>query len=463
MMKRRSLKVCLSAMIAAAALVVAGCSNDGSDAGSSDSPDADAPVTISISGLPSTENAAAREVLLTQVAAFEDKHPNITIDAQEVIWSADTFQAMLAGGTMPTVMSVPFTAINALMARDQVADLTDYVGDSEVLSALNPILADKATDSQGRVRGIPHQGYTMALIYNRALFRQAGLDPDQPPTTWDEVRQAAQTIDQNTDAQGFAAYTMNNYGGWMLTTTSYAFGSLLESEDGATATVDNPATRAVLEFYRDLRWEDNTFGSNFLLEYNDVSNMMAAGKLGMYVGGGDSYWGLVQNRGMSWEDYGQAGLPQAAGGLGALGGGNFAVISPTATPDQIAAGLKWIEFCYFSRYLDQDAAVQRAKDDVAAGSYVGAPGLSPVNDTLYDRWLGWVADEINVPRDQYADYLATVNTLPVVAEPAQAAQEIYAALDPVIQAVLTDQQADIPRLLAEAQVAAQTAVDAANR
>ncbi len=39
----------------------------------------------------------------------------------------------------------------------------------------------------GKTWGIPFQRSTIVMYYNKDLFKQAGLDPEQPPTTWDEM------------------------------------------------------------------------------------------------------------------------------------------------------------------------------------------------------------------------------------------------------------------------------------
>src|SRR5690606_28768667 len=111
------------------------------------------------------------------------------------------------------------------------------------------------------------QAYAMGLHYNRALFEQAGLDPDSPPTTWEEVREAAKAISDATGKAGFAQMTMNNTGGWQLTAATVAHGGRTQSgEEGSyTSTINNPGTVAALEFLKALRWEDNSMGSNFLL------------------------------------------------------------------------------------------------------------------------------------------------------------------------------------------------------
>ena len=58
------------------------------------------------------------------------------------------------------------------------------------------MLAGRQDDKATRSIGFPYGPYAMGLPYNRDLFQKAGLDPDKPPTTWDEVAQDAKTISE---------------------------------------------------------------------------------------------------------------------------------------------------------------------------------------------------------------------------------------------------------------------------
>lgn len=457
----------LAAMAGLAVLVAAGCSSaeepgDDPTTGATGGDEAPQEITISVDNFPSTEEPENRAAFEAVVASFELRYPHITIDAQEVNWDPQTFQALLAGGTMTTVFGVPFTEMAVLMEREQVADITEQFQASEVFADMNPGLVDIVTDDDGNVRGVPVNAYTMGLLYNRDLFTQAGLDPDDPPQTWDDVREAASAITENTDAYGFQTMTLDNTGGWALATTSYGFGSTLQSEDGTTATVDNDATREALEFYRTLRWDDNAMGDNFLVGYGDANAAFASGQVGMFVQGADNYNDMVVNLGMDPQHFGVAPLPQTDNGLGTLGGGYIQVLNPSASPEEIEAALLWVEHQHLLQYTDQDTAVERAQDQVEAGQSVGTIALRVVSEELYDQYLEWIGEYINVPRENFSLYLDTVDTLPLVPEPPRAAQETYAALDPIVQAVLTDQSADIDALLAEAQTNVQAIVDAAN-
>src|SRR5262245_8998328 len=138
-----------------------------------------------------------------QVTQFEEANPDIDIVAHEYNWTGPTFAAMLAGGTLPDVFTIPYTDGKSLIEQGQLADITDLVKALPYGDKFNPAVLQTAQDDEGRIYGIPRQGYGIGLQYNRQLFEQAGLDPDQPPTTWDEVRSAAKAI---ADATGQAGY-----------------------------------------------------------------------------------------------------------------------------------------------------------------------------------------------------------------------------------------------------------------
>jgi multiple sugar transport system substrate-binding protein len=454
-MKILTKRLVAGSVAAATAVSLVACSPSGSDSADT----ADEKVSISVGGMPTTERPEERAFFENRIAQFEKDNPNITVVGEETKFDVNTFNALLAGGGLPTVINVPFTEMQGLISREQVLDVTPYTSESDVLSQLNPQVQD-VVSRDGKVYGVPYTAYTMSLLYNRDLFTAAGLDPDSPPKTWAEVREAAIAITEKTDAQGFGSMTTENTGGWAATTMAYSFGSLVENEDGSKATIDTDAMKKVLEYYHQLRWDDNVFGDNFLMNFNDASQQFAAGKMGMFLQGSDAYPRLVDSLGMTPESVGIAPLPQESKGLGTLAGGTVAIVAPTATEAEAAAAVKWIEFHRFEKYSSEEAARAEAEAGVAEGVTVGSPESPVVSEAVYENYLAWIDDLINVPRENFSVFLDSVETLPLVPEPPTKAQEVYALMDPVVQAVLTREDADIPALLEQAQSAAQSAIDA---
>ena len=124
----------------------------------------------------------------------------------------------------------------------------------------------------------------------------------------------AKQIAEKTGKAGYAEMGKNdNTAGWILTTLAYSLGGRMETGTGksATATLDNPQTKQALQMLKQMRWADNSMGSNFDYGWSDINQAFAAGKVGMYVSGSDVYTNLVQASKINPEIYGVATIPLA--------------------------------------------------------------------------------------------------------------------------------------------------------
>ena len=432
---------------------LAACTSGGSES--------DGKTELRVATFPAGADAAAYEAFAEQEAQFEEENPDIDIVGVEYEWEGPTFAVQLAGGSLPDVFTVPFTDSKTLLENGQLMDVTDEIEELGYTESFNPIILDGVTDADGRIFGFPRQAYAMGLHYNRTLFAEAGLDPDSPPTTWDEVREAAKVISDQTGKAGYMQMTQNNTGGWQLTATTVARGGSTQTDNGDgtyTSTIANDGTKAALEFLQTLRWEDNSLGSNFLLDWGTINQEFAAGNIGMYTTGSDIYTALVRDFSLNADDYGLTVIPVENGG-GTLGGGDIAVMSPSIDDATKAAGVTWIDWYYMQKLLDEDAAVRDAEALVASDQAVGTPLLPVLNRETYEQSLVWIEPYINVPRDQMTPFIEGIWEQTPVGEAKGKTQEIYALLDPIVQAVLTDQNADIDALLAQADVDAQALLD----
>jgi len=397
-----------------------------------------------------------------QVAQFEDANPDINVEAHEYEWTGPTFAAQLAGGTLPDVFTIPFTDGKSLIEQGQLADITDQVSALPYAEQFNPNVLDAGQDADGRIFAIPTAAYGIGLHYNRALFEQAGLDPDQPPTTWEEVREYAKAIADETGQAGYIQMSQGNTGGWQLTTLSYALGGRIQEGSGGdtVSTIDNPGTRAALDYLRELRWTDNSMGSNFLYDWGSINADFAAGLIGMYTSGSDVYTSLSQENEINPDEYGLAALPLDGADAGLLGGGTLAAVNVLADDAVKDAAVRWIDFYYMAKLLDADAAALDAQTLAENDQPVGTPALPIFDRETYDQSLEWIAEYINVPLDQMSSFTDAVFDQPLAPEPSAHTQETYAILDTVVQAVLTDENADIDALLADADAQVQALIDA---
>ena len=289
----------------------------------------------------------------------------------------------------------------------------------------------------------------MGLLYNRALFTKAGLDPDKPPTTWDEVRADAKKIAAlGNGTVGYADYSKNNQGGWHFTAgctrwaaTSPARTATSGSPTSTTTRASSPAVPARHALDRQLAW-----AAKQLLEIPDVQGMMGAGQLGMYMAAPDNVPVLVKQFKGKYDDYGLAAMP---GGQGTLLGGEGYMINPKATPEKIKAGLEWIQWKYLNpdRFEQAHPAVR-----ATASSRSACPPSRPrTSGRARSATSSWPlkAKYANVPAQNYQSYVDTTSKIKGSIEPPNA-QQIYAVLDSVMQAVLTDQNANVDQLLSSA-------------
>ncbi|MFF5493442.1 ABC transporter substrate-binding protein [Streptomyces aquilus] len=413
--------------------------------GSGDEDSASGKTRITVNCMPPKSAKVDRSFFEADTASFEKQNPTIDVVAHDAFPCQDpkTFDAKLAGGQMEDVFYTYFTDAKHVVDIGQAADLTPYVKELKSYATIQQQLRDIYT-VDGKVYGIPRTGYSMGLIYNKKLFAKAGLDPEQPPTTWAELRADAKKIAALGDGTvGYADYSAQNQGGWHFTAELYSQGGDVVSADGKKATIDTPQGRAVLQNLHDMRWTDDSMGSKQLLVINDVQQMMGSGKLGMYLSAPDNIPILVKEKGGDYKDLALAPMP---GGEGTLIGGDGYMFNKKASPAQIRAGLKWLDHMFLTPGDGFLGDYARAKQHDAP---VGLPeprlftGAADAKDQQVKK------ANANVPVENYQAFLDGNHALDMKIEPPHA-QQIYSVLDGVVSAVLTKEDADIDQLLKDA-------------
>jgi ABC-type glycerol-3-phosphate transport system substrate-binding protein len=419
-------------------------------------------VTISVASLIPGSTPAAVQQFNNQVAEFEKANPSITVKSVEYQWTGPTFAAKLAAGTLPTVFTVPFTDARTLGDNGQLADLTKLVKALPYYSKYNPAVLAEGIDSKKQIVALPTAAYAQALHYNRKLFTQAGLNPNKPPTTWGQLRTDAKLIAQKTGQAGYAEMGKDdNTAGWILTTLVYALGGRMETGTGtkAVATLDNPETVTALNMLKAMRWTDNSMGSNFDYGWSDINQAFAAGNVGMYISGSDVYTNLVQAYTINPSTYGVTTIPLAKNKTaGVLGGGTLAAVRPNANKAELAAAMKWISFFYEQPLVSKKQAIRNAKTLVANKQPVGVPALPLFNRKQYNKANKWIKPYINVPLGQMKPFLTGIFGQKLIPEPEASTQSVYAALNAVVEAVLTNKSTNIVQMLQQANAQAQAAI-----
>jgi len=107
---------------------------------------------------------------------------------------------------------------------------------------------------RGVYYGVPHTVDVYLFTFNRAMYEQAGLDPDRPPTTWAEVIENARIIEEAIPGvRGFAANGFRDLQiGTTYTQILFSLGANWTNDDHTIALFDQPAAREALEILVEL-------------------------------------------------------------------------------------------------------------------------------------------------------------------------------------------------------------------
>ncbi|HEX4791629.1 MAG TPA: extracellular solute-binding protein [Actinospica sp.] len=441
-------KTAVTITLAACTLAVtaAGCSSGGSSkSAAAAAANSNAPVTISVNCEPPTSQPQPRANWIADVAAFEKLHPNVTIKSDDANPCDDptTFNAKLASGKTDNVFYTYFTDAANVISSGQSADIQQFASQIDNYGSVQPALLDvyrQGQSNSGDLYGIPTGNYSLGLVYNKALFQQAGLDPNQPPATWAQVETDAVAISRLGHGDiGYADYSADNTGGWHFVAELYSRGGTAVTSNGQQANFDNATGQAVLDYLHKLRFTDDVMGTNQGLQYDDLLQMMASGKLGMYVGDPSTLTTMHSNYNASYANLAVGPMPGSSATL--LGGSGY-MFNKNDTPEQIEAGIEWINYEFETSGIGQ-FDYQRL-----------AAQKQPVGLPEPDLWQGAVADKdnaakaayANMPTANFATYVAALPKMKLIIEPPQA-QAIYAKGDAAMFAVLTNPNANVSQLL----------------
>lgn len=414
-------------------------------------------IAISIGAWPSEENSSY--ALYQQYEKdFEEMYPNIDIIPDTSSYSLDTFVAKAASKQLPTMYQTHFTEVDKIVANGFARDITDIADKYGYSHDMNDMLS-KLLTKDGRLYGIPKESYAMGLFVNKRLFEQAGLVNEDGtvkfPSTYEELASYAQTIKEKTGKSGFMMSTTNNCGGWHFMNIAWSYGvDFMEEKNGKwVATFNSPECIEALQFVKDLRWKHNVLTSNVFVDGTEIRKLYASGETAMIFLNPPTP-SICTNLGMNKDDIAVGRIPAGKEGRYSQIGGSVYMIEPDATDEQVDAVLKWLSFLgVTSDYTDKQIQSWKdnAADVVANGGYILPQEAVPTwdNEERTAAYEEAVSEYVNIDRKDFADYL-DFNDVIVQQEEPQNAQQLYAILDACIQEVMTNKDADVEKLIKDA-------------
>ncbi|KKX33210.1 sugar ABC transporter substrate-binding protein [Rhizobium sp. LC145] len=131
------------------------------------------------------------------IADYNKLNTGIKVEYRQIQFDDVVSEAMRAfsTGQAPDIIAVDNPEHALFASRNAFLDLTDMIAKSEVVKTANYFPGPLASTMwDGKNYGIPKATNTIALYYNKDMFKAKGLDPEKPPQTWTELVDAARKL-----------------------------------------------------------------------------------------------------------------------------------------------------------------------------------------------------------------------------------------------------------------------------
>lgn len=277
---------------------------------------------------------------------FEKANPGITVKQQTFPYDAynQRVAASVPAGIGPDVINLYYGWLPLYVDSGYLQPLpTDAFPPAEIEKDFTPMV--KASELDGKYWALPTAVRTLALFYNKDLFKQAGIAG--PPKTWDEFVADAKKLTKGSNGRysqvGFAI-APNGQGHNLLREVMFRqWGTAPYSDDNKKVTYANAQGAAALQVYTDWVTKDHIGVLNYFPGDNGYRDAFNQGLAGMIIDGSFAIGTLEQGATMPW---GVAELPtKGADGLKSNFGSYWAnAITRNATGAKLNASIKFLKY-----------------------------------------------------------------------------------------------------------------------
>jgi multiple sugar transport system substrate-binding protein len=326
---RRPRRAVLAAAVAISsiALVLAGCGSSkssGSGSGGSGSGSADDGTTLTMWTRAGTQTQT--QALVDAYNASHKNHVKLTVFPNEQY--PDKIATSAGAKALPDVFTSDVVFSPNYVSQGLWTDITD---DFNALPFKGAVLPShiKAGSADGKVYAVPHAADLSVMFYNKTLYKQAGLDPDKPPTTLQEFADQARAV-AKLGGGVHGIYFGGNCGGCVEFTfwpSVWADGGSVMNDAGTTSTINTPQVQAVFKIYHDLYADGTADPASKQEDGTTWLGALESGKIGI-APGPSSWLPLIRAKGI---DVGVAAIPGVQSGTSTFVGGDVAGISATSS------------------------------------------------------------------------------------------------------------------------------------
>jgi multiple sugar transport system substrate-binding protein len=237
--------------------------------------------------------------------AWKQTYPGIPMTMGENVQNLDYNQMLdklrtaAAGNAAPDVARLPILWGAEFAAKGQLAEIQleefGFKKDDFWSGALKSVMWN------GKVYGVPTNNETMAFIWNKDIFKKAGLDPENPPATWDDVVKYSAQIKKATGKAGYGMVGRVNAGNtpfrFMPALWAYGSGALDEAEADPTmqkVLINNEGGLAALQAHYDMYVRDKSVPASALTNtQTENGDLFISGQIAMEIAHPSEYAAML--------------------------------------------------------------------------------------------------------------------------------------------------------------------------
>ena len=311
----------------------------------------------------------AAETIESLTQEYVAQNPGVTIEAVYAGSYQDTVTKTLTAvraGTPPQLSVILSVDMFTLIEEDAIIPfdgLAATAEDKAWLDAFYPAFMDNSRTG-GKTYGIPFQRSTPVLYWNKEAFKQAGLDPDTPPATWEEMVEFGKKLTKR-DANGNVTQwgvriPSSGFPYWLFQGLTTQNDVILANDDGNQTNFDDPKVVEALQYLVDLSTKHEVMQPG-IIEWGATPKAFFEGQTAMMW---TTTGNLTNVRNNAPFDFGVAMLPANKRRGAPTGGGNFYIFKDSTDAQKQASFdfIKWIS-----------APEQAAKWTIATGYVAPRP------------------------------------------------------------------------------------------
>lgn len=315
------------------------------------------------------------------IKEFNEQNNGIQIEYRQIQFDDVVSEAMRAfsTGKAPDIIAIDNPNHAMFASRDAFLDLTDMIEKSSVIKPENYFPGPlKSATWDEKYYGVPKATNTIALYYNKDLFKAAGLDPTKPPQTWDELVETARKLnDPSKNVYGITFSAKANEEG------TFQFLPWAQMGGAGYKTINGEGAVRALTIWKQLFDEKLTSPDTLTRSQWDATATFNAGNAAMAISGP---WEIDRMLTDAMFEWGTALLPvpqEGAQRSSAMGDYNWAIFSSTKHPEE---AFKALEF-----FASKDATMYKDFGQLPARADLPVP---PTGNAVKDAALATFLEQM---------------------------------------------------------------------